>query len=112
LIHNIFRDICGVNRSAHGPNGGHRIVRLNDKRAARGHNTGFLSDDAYRSEWWWISGAGRILSQTSADASHCHKRETNSRNRHDIVLVLSGAIWRPALNASIAMISRYRLTAF
>jgi hypothetical protein len=46
LIDNIFGGICGVNRSAHGPNGGHRIVRLNDKRAARGHNTWFLSDDA------------------------------------------------------------------
>ena len=86
--------------------GGHRIARLNDKRAASGYNTRFLSDDSYGSEWWWISGVGRILSQTSADASDYHKRETKNRNRHDIVFALSSAISRPALDASITMISK------
>src|SRR4029077_19498583 len=39
LIHHIFPDICGINRGTHGPNGGYGVVRLNDKRSARGHNT-------------------------------------------------------------------------
>jgi hypothetical protein len=50
--------------------------------------------------------AGQILSQISADARRSHERETKSRIRHDIALALTGAIWRPALDATITMISQ------